>query len=1517
MKLNFRTLLHLLLILVVFSGAADAVTLAPIKCNSTAPAPSNTADWLNINLESFIPNASCWMNNTYYAISTFGLFNIMAKFGTLVIVMFTFKAFFDGWTSRNWTGTLRVLFLSAIAVVLLNDAKQNGSITNRIYTIPVNLWRTIYKASSGMVQDSVKTNVVKNTQELATVTGAFVLHSMLATNSMITYNLDGKQAFQQGAAAAKEGELAGLTDAAANKAMGDIKDVNKELTEQVKKMSFIFQIGYLFLMGFFMAFAGIIYFSGLTIIICMFAFPLAVAFWAVGNSRPLTTIFNTVLVSLATVAIVPVVMAVAANLAIAQPTETIKTQMATANTQAGTVVKDYIAKSATCAAQAQAAGKAAPVGSQTVVNAMTNLKCETLDQITPIAKEFGASVFRITVAMIVMIMTMMMCIGIGVALMRHVPSLLSQIFQGGTVSADHNNVGAIATAGVAGAISGGQRAVGYTMAGAGMAVQGGRSLANGLNQAGAGAAAKGADALDGGSKNPKLGDGGAFALPSPAPTPMLPGGAGGAAAVNSTASNNATPAPSEQATNQAAGTTTQSSTSDALPGAAGVGLAGAAGQGAGQDAADGTVTAAGGENSSAITVTHQNGAADPDGLTGPATAAAEQTGAALDTASSGGQDIGLTTPTPDTTEPSAVDDPGAAQDVATSAAGDVTGDVLAPPAEQGGTDPAQAAESDAAPLSEAVSDGSQVTAAQENTASVTEVTGETVTLDAADASASDQQPNADLATPAAAAATATGVAGAAALNAAGLKAAGDPGSVAAGKYTQALKDQRAQQDRAAAARMSTTATGIIGLATREKLGLTASQSLAGGIVTQGLKHGTQGVRDTAAAGQRLAARGAAITPAALAAEKAAMRREGALPSQRQADAASVRAAAIAHNRAELAQAAKDPSHTPNLITPEQARHHLASTGQLPSQISADKARIDQVMADHKAAQAQLDVGERTSMTREEAHAHLAGQGQLSAQEYRAGAGAQPADEDDHLVHLHTPQTSSAPSEAADQDHASEQRSEQADPAAEERAQSDDGAVAPDDAKQATSTPGATGPVTADQDPQNGPDDRGAPLGSDQTPHPADAQVGHPDRSVPAQAPAASISSESADQDKRVPVMPVPSSQAVPVTAQSGQRVVADSAQGQRAERVTATRPATPPAQSARSPRAERARSNKGGRAPSPSAKQAGPLRLNKAGEAAVRGERPPAPKPHVGRYTAALQASRAKAQQQRDAGKPLTATRIIGMAVRDTQQRRNAASQGAATRPNRDQAEAARFGADYQQLRRGGGLPSQLQADQEAVLAVTHAHNTSENRRAIRAAEKGEVYAPQPVTPAQVRDHMAFTGTLPSHQSMNEARIEQRTAELAQQHAQAAANNPDLPQPNLDRDSVHRILEEEKALAHQEYQANRASAAAGDQRHEATPDVAQSVPTAEAVAAPEEREERTPVPSFTPEADPVPVAVPSRSAASPTPQVMHQEVEAQPHHLDVSNLQAGLNYTEDTPSPSAAEVDTDRPRKADRNDRTR
>lgn len=286
-----------------------------------------------INVDAFVPKADQWINSTFALIKEFKVFAGMRLIGTTIVLGFFIVGFIKHWPTRNLAAIFRSLILSILAVTLINDATKNTGVIGSLYTMPMTVWQKAYVSSTKAVKPKLDAGVIKDTRDLAITMNSFVSNAMMSVNAMGAF--DGSQVTGDDPNAAAA--------AAADQAIASVKNRSADETRILQSMSWIYQIGYLLLLGFFMAFAGVIYFSAMTIVFGMLALPVALGFWASGNGAGIKLIITSWLTAILTVTLAPPIMMVATNMALKQPTAYIKSQIDPLNTQAKATMQQYAA----------------------------------------------------------------------------------------------------------------------------------------------------------------------------------------------------------------------------------------------------------------------------------------------------------------------------------------------------------------------------------------------------------------------------------------------------------------------------------------------------------------------------------------------------------------------------------------------------------------------------------------------------------------------------------------------------------------------------------------------------------------------------------------------------------------------------------------------------------------------------------------------------------------------------------------------------------------------------------------------------------------------------------------------------------------------------------------------------------------------------------------------------------------------------------------------------------------------
>lgn len=373
---------------------------------------SGTGGTSPINVDAFVPKADQWINSTFALIKEFKVFAGMRLIGTTIVFGFFIVGFLKHWPARNLAAIFRSLILSVLAVTLINDATKNTGVIGSLYTMPMTVWQKAYVSSTKAVKPKLDAGVIKDTRDLAITMNSFVSNAMMSVNAMGAF--DGSQVTGDDPSAA--------ASAAADQAITSVKNRAADETRILQSMSWIYQIGYLLLLGFFMAFAGVIYFSAMTIVFGMLALPVALGFWASGNGAGIKLIITSWLTAILTATLAPPIMMVATNTALKQPTAYIKSQIDPLNTQAKATMQQYASTYASCAAAHR---------DDWMFSGTATEVCSIGGNFSLFASSFGSAVMKVMVGLGIMIITMIVSLGVGAALIRAVPNILGSLLGGG------------------------------------------------------------------------------------------------------------------------------------------------------------------------------------------------------------------------------------------------------------------------------------------------------------------------------------------------------------------------------------------------------------------------------------------------------------------------------------------------------------------------------------------------------------------------------------------------------------------------------------------------------------------------------------------------------------------------------------------------------------------------------------------------------------------------------------------------------------------------------------------------------------------------------------------------------------------------------------------------------------------------------------------------------------------------------------------------------------------------------
>lgn len=386
-----------------------ALVLLVLLVASTSLA-AGTSSSLGIDMNVFVPKPEKWINGTFKAIKDFRVLPGVALIAKVIVFSFFIMGVLKHWPSRNMAAIFRSMVLSILAVAVISDATQNRGAIGKLYTMPMEVWRKTYVASTTGVKPNLEAGVIRDTRDLAITMNSFIQNAMMSVNAMGAFN--GSQITDDDPASAAS---------AANQAITSVKDRTANETRTMKSLSWIYQIGYLILLGFFMAYAGVIYFSAMTVVFGMLALPIALGFWASGNGNGVKVILTSWITAILTVALAPPVMMIATNMALKQPTVYIKSQIDPMNTQARAAMQQYASTYARCAAAHR---------DDWILGGTATEVCSVTGNFGLFASNFGRAVVKILVGLAIMVLTMIVSLGVGAALIRAIPNILGGLLGG-------------------------------------------------------------------------------------------------------------------------------------------------------------------------------------------------------------------------------------------------------------------------------------------------------------------------------------------------------------------------------------------------------------------------------------------------------------------------------------------------------------------------------------------------------------------------------------------------------------------------------------------------------------------------------------------------------------------------------------------------------------------------------------------------------------------------------------------------------------------------------------------------------------------------------------------------------------------------------------------------------------------------------------------------------------------------------------------------------------------------------
>lgn len=448
--------------------------LAVLMSGASLAATSGTAaDQLGLNIGTLVPDATAWLKTTFAAIGETGLMKGVTRLAQVLIVALVVWEFVGGIAeSLNVKRIFKAVLLGGAAFVFAAQAGNHTGFGGYVFDQAFGTWKAVYGATGGNAAvKKINDQIVQDTKTLATELRTFTAMSTLASSSMV-YMSD-----NLGSPAAQGGD----PTAFANEATTAVTNtINQASAAQKNNTAYdwMYQIGFVLLIGLFFVYAGAIYLSAWTMISATIALPVGFAYLARGNTRFLSGIIKAYIGSIVTVGLTPVMFSIAVKIVMVAPVAYMKNQVANANIQSAEVVRAYARTMQGCVASGQEADW---LGLGGVVSG----GCATLHGFLPQMQAAGHDLLKIAGGLAIAMALMMFGLAIASFFISRAPGLVAGFLTGQAGGGAGGGMGGLdrLTSSMNGlnlAFGGAKAALGA----GGAAITGGAALAGGLSAQG-------------------------------------------------------------------------------------------------------------------------------------------------------------------------------------------------------------------------------------------------------------------------------------------------------------------------------------------------------------------------------------------------------------------------------------------------------------------------------------------------------------------------------------------------------------------------------------------------------------------------------------------------------------------------------------------------------------------------------------------------------------------------------------------------------------------------------------------------------------------------------------------------------------------------------------------------------------------------------------------------------------------------------------------------------------------------
>lgn len=305
-RAHWRVFLVLgLLSLSVEASAADT-------CTTLVPQGATGAS--RVNLESFVPDPICWLRDTSKTIQGAGLYKMTNKLALALIFLSASLALLNSLTSNNRSRLFMHLLMCGLCFGAIKDY-GGGGLAWQGYNLLRTGWSAAYSGSSTIGQNMLNTSFLKDTNLLASKTLEY-----LAVNSEMRLQRTLQAGRTLNPMESPE-SLQATYDAVSEEKKRQFSESQSFLGGSVAS------VGYYLTIGLFSVFGIIIYSSGFLVLAIGIMLPIGVAITSFGRSNLMAGMGVLGLGSIATIAVLPIVVGLVTKTMLTSPIQTLSSSL--------------------------------------------------------------------------------------------------------------------------------------------------------------------------------------------------------------------------------------------------------------------------------------------------------------------------------------------------------------------------------------------------------------------------------------------------------------------------------------------------------------------------------------------------------------------------------------------------------------------------------------------------------------------------------------------------------------------------------------------------------------------------------------------------------------------------------------------------------------------------------------------------------------------------------------------------------------------------------------------------------------------------------------------------------------------------------------------------------------------------------------------------------------------------------------------------------------------------------------